>query len=208
MGSGNVYLGSNAGSRNKGSNNVFIGNNAAEAFPEANNLFVLENGNKDETRSLMVGQFDRDMLRINAFTGVNAKPDSAYALVANGTISVGEVATNSDARFKKNIESLQEALDVITSLEGVTYKWDRDRFPERNFDDQKHLGFIAQEVESVMPELVSTDSRGYKSVNYQKVSTLLVEAMKEQQQQISERDEKISEMDERIRKLEELLVKD
>jgi len=208
MGSGNVYLGSNAGSRNKGSNNVFIGNNAADAFQEANNLFVLENGTKDETRSLMVGHFDHDMLRINAFTGINAKPDSVYALVASGTISVGEVATNSDARFKRNIVSLQDALDVITSMEGVIYEWDRDRFPERNFDDQKHLGFIAQEVESVMPELVSTDTRGYKSVNYQKVSTLLVEAMKEQQQQISERDEKIREMDERIRKLEELLVKD
>lgn len=208
MGSGNVYLGSNAGSRNKGSNNIIIGNNSADAFQEANNLFVLENGTKDETRSLMVGHFDSDMLRINAFTGFNAKPDSVYALVANGTISVGEVATNSDARFKRNIVSLQDALDVITSMEGVIYEWDRDRFPERNFDDQKHLGFIAQEVESVMPELVSTDTRGYKSVNYQKVSTLLVEAVKEQQQQISERDEKIREMDERIRKLEELLVKD
>jgi hypothetical protein len=206
-GSGNVYLGSNAGRRNKGSNNVFIGNNAADAFKVANNLFVLENGTNDETRSLMVGHFDHDLLRINAFTGINAKPDSVYALVANGDISVREVAVNSDARFKKNITSLQDALGVITSLEGVTYEWDSEKFPERDFDDQTHLGFIAQEVEAVMPELVTTDSKGYKSVNYQKVSTLLVEAMKEQQQQLSARDEKIREMDERIRKLEALLLK-
>lgn len=206
MGSGNVYLGSNAGSRNKGSNNVFIGNNAADAFQEASNLFVLENGTRDETRSLMVGNFATDFLRVNAFMGINAKPDSAYAINTNGTISVQEVATNSDVRFKKNIASLQNALNVVTSLDGVTYEWDRENFPDRHFDDQVHLGFIAQEVETVMPELVSTDTRGYKSVNYQKVSTLLVEAMKEQQQMLTERDAKILEMEERIQRLEKLVA--
>lgn len=202
QGSGNVYLGSNAGRRNKGSNNVFIGNNAADAFQEASNVFVLENGTKDETRSLMVGNFANDLLRVNAFMGINAKPDSAYAINTNGTISVQEVAVNSDVRFKKNIASLQHALNVVTSLEGVSYEWDRESFPERYFDDKKHLGFIAQEVEAVIPELVSTDTRGYKAVNYQKVSTLLVEAMKEQQQMLVDRDKKICELEARIRSLE------
>ena len=207
-GSGNIYLGSNAGSRNKGSNNVFLGNNAGDAFQEANNLFVLENGTKDETRSLMVGHFEHDLLRINAFMGINAKPDSAYAIKTNGTISALEVATGSDIRFKKNIESIEDALEVITSLDGITYEWDREQFPERNFDHQKHLGFIAQEVEAVIPELVTTDTQGFKAVNYQKMSTLLVEAVKEQQQMILDRDEKIRDMEERLQRLEALVVGD
>ncbi len=208
VGSGNIYLGSNAGSRNKGSNNVFLGNNAGDAFQEASNLFVLENGTKDETRSLMVGHFDHDLLRVNAFMGINAKPDSAYAIKTNGTISAQEVATGSDVRFKKNIESIEDALEVIQSLDGVTYEWNREQFPERNFDQQKHLGFIAQEVETVIPELVTTDTQGFKAVNYQKMSTLLVEAVKEQQQMILERDEKIRDMEERLRRLEALVTGD
>jgi len=207
-GSGNLFLGSNAGSRNEGSNNVFLGNNAGDAFEKVSNLFVLENGTKDETRSLMVGHFDHDLLRVNAFMGINAKPDSAYAIKTNGTIAALEVATGSDIRFKRNIESIEDALEVITSLDGVTYEWNRERFPERNFDQQKHLGFIAQEVEAVIPELVSTDTRGFKAVNYQKMSTLLVEAIKEQQQMILDRDEKIRDMEERLRRLEELVTGD
>ena len=52
-------------------------------------------------------------------------------------------------------------------------------FKNHNFPGGKQVGFIAQEVEKVLPEVVSTDSEGYKSVSYDKFSAVLVEAVKE-----------------------------
>lgn len=54
-----------------------------------------------------------------------------------------------------------------------------------NFDDETHIGVIAQDVEKVFPELVITDDNGYKAVAYDKLSAVLLEGMKEQQAQIN-----------------------
>ncbi len=204
FGSGNVFLGSNAGSLNPGSNNVFIGNNAGDLI-QGSNLFVLENGTRDEAGSLMVGRFDHDMLRINAFMGINAKPDSAFAITTEGNIEATEITSTSDVRLKKEINEIENAIALVSGLNGITYQWNTEDYPERKFEGGTHLGFIAQEVEKVMPELVRTNSKGYKSVNYTKVSTILVEAVKEQQRMIEERDHKISDLEERIERLESLV---
>jgi hypothetical protein len=67
----------------------------------------------------------------------------------------------------------------------VTYEWKQKEFPDRNFAPGRQIGFIAQEVEKVLPELVSTNASGYKSVAYANVVPVMVEAMKQQQQQMS-----------------------
>jgi len=64
------------------------------------------------------------------------------------------------------------------SLNGVSYNWNAEEFPEMNFDDRTHIGIIAQEVEEVLPELVYTDENGYKSVSYEKLTPVLIEAVK------------------------------
>ncbi|GMH52061.1 hypothetical protein TrRE_jg10043, partial [Triparma retinervis] len=61
-----------------------------------------------------------------------------------------------------------------------------DEFPEKNFDNHTHYGFIAQEVEEVLPEIVGTNELGYKSIRYIGFTSLLVEALKEQQGVIDE----------------------
>jgi hypothetical protein len=71
-------------------------------------------------------------------------------------------------------------------LRGVTFDWDRDAFKERNFPEGRRIGFLAQELEQVLPELVNTGADGYKSVSYAGVVPVLVEAMKAQQKQIEE----------------------
>ncbi|MDM8559105.1 tail fiber domain-containing protein [Candidatus Parabeggiatoa sp. HSG14] len=85
----------------------------------------------------------------------------------------------SDERWKKAITPLENSLEKVSKLRGVTYKWNTEDYPDMNFDDKTHLGFIAQEVEPVIPELVSTDDEGYKSVSYENVTAVLVEAVKE-----------------------------
>jgi hypothetical protein len=84
-------------------------------------------------------------------------------------------------RFKKNIVQLTNAVEIINKLEGVRFDFDRAAFPTRNFESERQLGFIAQQIEPFVPEIVRTDEEGYKSVQYSQMVPLLVEGIKEQQ---------------------------
>jgi hypothetical protein len=68
----------------------------------------------------------------------------------------------------------------VLRLRGVSYHWK----PEFKGDARPQIGFIAQEVEAVLPELVNTDEQGFKSVAYANAVPVLVEAIKEQQRQL------------------------
>lgn len=107
-------------------------------------------------------------------------------LQVNGDIIANSIAGSSDIRFKKNIRTVENALDKVKSLRGVYFNWNKDAFPDRNFGAQDELGFIAQEVEKVVPEIVTKENTKdeYRSVKYDKLVALLVEAIKEQQKQI------------------------
>ncbi len=105
-------------------------------------------------------------------------------LDVNGDILAIQVHSSSDERFKKNIAPIQSALDKVMSIEGVTYDFRIEEFADRNFPKTKQLGFIAQNVEAVLPEVVRTNGDGYKAVDYSKITALLNEAVKEQQAQI------------------------
>lgn len=100
-------------------------------------------------------------------------------LTVNGTFS-----NPSDIRLKKDITPMDNALEKIKNINSVYYYWKKDEFPERLFSDKKQIGFIAQDVEKVLPELVRTDNQGYKSVDYAKMTVLLLQAIKEQQKEI------------------------
>jgi len=92
--------------------------------------------------------------------------------------------TNSDARYKKNITELQESLGKIMEIRGVRFDLAAD---EDVIDGQgRHIGFVAQELERVFPEMVLTGDDGYKAVAYDKIGPVLVEAIKEQQEQIEQ----------------------
>ena len=97
------------------------------------------------------------------------------------TFSVG-----SDRRFKKNINSMENSLAKILSLRGVTYEW-----KDKEHGTGIQHGFIAQEVQEIVPELVAPGLYDKLSVNYQGVIPILVEAIKNQQKQIDELKEKL-----------------
>ncbi|WP_409480109.1 tail fiber domain-containing protein [Pseudobdellovibrio sp. HCB154] len=97
----------------------------------------------------------------------------SYKLDVNGTIRGFGITDSSDARLKKNIMPLDFSLEKILQIEGVSYNWiDKDRSPK------KQIGFIAQQLEEIYPELVETDKQGMKSVNYSHLVAPLVEAVK------------------------------
>ncbi len=105
--------------------------------------------------------------------------DPKQALDVHGNIAVYGVYHTSDRRWKKDIEPLRNSLEKVSKLQGVSYKWDTENHPEMEFNGDEQIGFIAQDVEPIIPELVTTDDDGYKSVSYEKMTAVLVEAVKE-----------------------------
>jgi len=130
----------------------------------------------------------------------------AYKLQVMWSVASNSVVLTSDLRFKKNIAPITSALDTIEKLRGVTFDWRIGEFTNRNFPEGKQVGFIAQEVEKVLPELVTTDKEGYKWVEYANITAVLVEAVKEQQRQMeilkNEKNSEINELKIRIENLE------
>jgi len=86
----------------------------------------------------------------------------------------------SDRRFKKDIETIPNSLELIRKMRGTTYTLNTKDFPDRNFSGGKQYGFIAQEVAEVIPELALLNSDGYYAVNYTMLIPVLTEAIKEQ----------------------------
>lgn len=105
---------------------------------------------------------------------------SGFKLDVNGSLRCfGAVNTSSDARYKTDVHPVTGALETIGALRGVSYEWNHAAFPEKSFPQRRSLGFIAQEVEKVLPDLVTKDAEGYYSVSYSEVIPVLVEATKE-----------------------------
>ena len=87
---------------------------------------------------------------------------------------------SSDNRLKENIKPIEDALDKVKKISGNTYDW-KEGFENIHSHTGEDVGVIAQEIEAVMPQLVTTREHGYKAVQYEKLTALLIEAIKEQQ---------------------------
>jgi len=87
-------------------------------------------------------------------------------------IAQGNISSLSDRRLKKNVRPLKRGLELVKAMRGVRYVMKAE--PAR-----QHVGVIAQELEAVVPELVSTDGDGIKAVDYGKLTAVLIEAIKE-----------------------------
>ena len=83
---------------------------------------------------------------------------------------------SSDRRLKDNIQPIENALEKIRLIGGYTFEWNEISHKETG---KKDVGVIAQEVEEVLPEVVETRSNGYKAVNYEKLTALLIQSNKE-----------------------------
>lgn len=103
------------------------------------------------------------------------------SLNVQGQVQSNGVSLASDRRFKTHIVSLHGSLAKLLKIKGYYYDWRVDDFQEKNFSNQRQIGFVAQEIEAQFPELVQTDQDGYKAVDYARLTPVLVEALKEQQ---------------------------
>lgn len=152
-------------------------------------------GTTAPTSNVVAGKFWLDtstaspVIKINSsgwkslFTLHATTVDMSINNITGNTITGVNVNTTSDARLKTEIKKLDNANELLSQLEGVSYT-----LIETN---KKSIGLIAQEVEKVVPEVVSTDEDGFKSIAYGNIVALLIEAIKEQDKRIKELEDKL-----------------
>ena len=150
----------------------------------ADRLFVVGNGTSTSARS------DAFIIWKDGKTGIGTNNRNDFSgtvrLVVAGDIKANGTVYPSDERLKTNILPLENTLEKVMKLRSVNYYWRTTEFPERNFSNNIQFGLIAQEVEQIFPEMVQTDSEGFKSVNYTSLIPVLIETIQTQQQQIEE----------------------
>ena len=154
--------------RIRGSAAVYIQNAAASVMGQFNSAgsvdLYYDNNKKFETTSGGI-----------AITG---------AITATGDITA---FFTSDETLKTNIANIENPMEKVAQLNGVSYNWtDEAQAKYDHLDDQKEIGVIAQQVEKVLPEMVGTRDDGTKAVRYERMCALLIECVKDLQSQVND----------------------
>lgn len=110
-------------------------------------------------------------------------------LATGGTSWTG----NSDIRLKKNITTISNALKKLNNIRGVNFNW-----VSASSSPSPQIGVIAQEVQKEFPELIRVDKNGYLGVQYDKFAPILIEAIKEQQNQIDALAQKLAALEAKL----------
>ena len=131
-------------------------------------IFQIDTVNAKISTSLAVGTINP--------SGVTGRIDAESDVVAFST---------SDIRFKKDIVKISDALQKVKSIGGYEYLWKEETKNIHGFSG-KDIGVIAQEIEKIIPEIVSTKESGFKGVRYEKIIPLLIEAIKDLSIQVEE----------------------
>jgi len=146
------------------------------------NLSFQINSSGDWTRTIWVNATHRDALGYHMRYGGS---DNFY-VHASGWIYYQGGYITSDKIFKKDIVTIESALDKVLQLRGVTYKSNYSDSMSVFNTGETLMGLIAQDVEPIVPEVVKTLPNGTKAIAYQNLIGLLIEAIKEQQTRIDQ----------------------
>jgi hypothetical protein len=198
----NVFVGSSSGSSNSsGSGNVYIGYNTNRYTGGIySNRLIINNYYGSSSTPLIYGEFDNRRVVINGKHTDNSLNYTFYVVGTAGGSSTWN--SLSDARLKTNIITIPDALNKVMMLRGVNYEW-KD---QASLEKGKRIGFIAQEVEPIVPEVVSKSEDTYM-MQYAPITALLVEAVKEQQKMIVTQKDQIKSLEENTEQLKADLAK-
>ncbi len=175
--SGAYYLNSTGHGlrRADSTNNVYL-------FTTSGNLYLGTTGSSSQ----------QIIINNNGNLGVGTSPTS-YKLDVNGSCHATSFPTSSDARFKKNIKPLENCVDKVKKMQGVSYEWNEFINNRRDgyFLNTPVLGVIAQDLEKIIPEVVSRwnlsdDCKDARAVDYIRIIPVLIEAIKEQQVELDD----------------------
>ena len=149
----------------------------------ASNKFTFDGSSLELTGTLSTnGNLGINMSGEDPSHGITL-PDTSNT---TGQVKANSFVTYSSIRFKKDVQKLENAMDIINRLEGVSYKW-KDT-------EKQDYGFIAEEVGRVLPDIVEWhDGEEYAtSMDYMKIISFLVEAVKYQHHQLNDLAEKVN----------------
>jgi len=127
-----------------------------------------------------------------------------YGLFVNGNILANGITINSDERFKQNITMIESPLEKILQINGVQYEMRVDEFSQKHFMPGRQMGLLAQNVEKVVPEVVS-EIDGYKGVDYAKLIPLLIEGIKELQKQVAASNDEVKQSQKEVAELKKIV---
>ena len=124
------------------------------------------------------------------FVSGNAKVNTSLGVGVNPNATSGRIdASNdvvaystSDIRLKDNIKTIDKALNKVNEIQGIEFDWIEKQ--EVHGNSGHDIGVIAQEIEKVLPDVVTTRDNGYKAVKYEKIVPLLIEAIKDLSKQV------------------------
>lgn len=140
-------------------------------------------------------------IRDNGNVGIGNSGDATRKLSVNGSVLATAYHSTSDKRLKENINPIQSPLSKLLTLQSFSYKFKQSnespamdsmavniekRLYEVRHDHSTHFGLMAQDLEIVFPELVTSDENGFLSINYIEIIPVLIEAIKEQQKELVE----------------------
>ena len=151
---------------------------------------------------------------LTADGGITANDNSRVPSLGVGTAASGLTgdirATGSitayylsDQRLKENVKEIPNALESLDQIRGVSFDWTADEIARQGGEDdyfvrKNAVGVIAQEIEEILPEAVAERPDGYKAVKYELLVPLLIQGMKEQQEQIKMLQEKVEDLCQRL----------
>ncbi len=153
--------------------------------------------------------------------GVYGESTTGFGGYFVGGVTSGPAFSFSDRKIKKDINTIKNGIELLKQLNPVTYQLRTDEFPELHLRKDKQYGFIAQEIEAILPELVTRadkpeikDSKGnliskgveLKAVNYDGIIPVLTKAMQEQQVVIDEQQKVNENLQQQINELKTLLM--
>jgi hypothetical protein len=187
---GNIQSGRGSGgvalTINDGKGNANVTWNHEDGVPEQNGNAARIEVNTDSTTGATM-YFE---LKSGVTGGSSIDLDNAATLTTSGFTAAGEVTAFSDISVKDNIETANDALQLVLSSRGV-------RFTRTDLEDKDkvHLGVIAQEIEETFPEVITlNEESGLKAVNYGALAGAFIEAFKAQQAQIDELKEMVQKL--------------
>jgi Chaperone of endosialidase/Major tropism determinant N-terminal domain len=174
----NVTVGGNINFANNSTGITFKDNKGGTPYlqMQSDNNFVFygtkANGDPRALFSVMQRQ-DNPTFYLQTPTQINGNLNVAGAIFATGDVTA---YSTSDERLKNNVQPITSALEKVEQISGVEYDWNTELQSTYTGHD---VGVLAQEIEKILPEAVTTREDGYKAVRYEKVVPLLIQAIKE-----------------------------
>jgi len=195
-----------------GSNSYIVDNGTGDLYLQANdNIYLQQVGGAETFASFTKNgavtiYFDNSIKLATTTNGVHIQ-NGGLGVGTDAGATDGEIRATgditafytSDQSLKENVKNIENPLDKINQINGVTFDWTDDYIESQGGNDdyfmrKNDVGVIAQEVEKVLPEVIGTRANGTKAVKYDRIVALLIEGIKDLNKQVSDLKTEIEEL--------------